>query len=171
MTDPHTSCLHTPCGFVTSSRSNSLEYDKDNTACTHTHTPDKFLIHYLDYSNNTKKLLNVQVWKTAFFHSISFSQIKNLSAHTSEICGVLWWHAAQARTCTLHVRSVIQTCRSPTSHNQFQVLRNQRGKVAVTNSSGFPRQTGFFSMPNSIHTQNILVRKETLPKIYYLSDE
>lgn len=65
---------------------------------------------------------------------------------------------------------MIQTCQSSSSHNQSQVLRNQRGKVAVTNCSGFPRQTGFFPMPNSIHTQNILFHKKTLPSVYYLRD-
>lgn len=56
------------------------------------------------------------------------------------------------------------TCWSSFSNTQvqFQVPRNQRGKVAVIGCSGFPCQTGFFPMLNTIHTHNNLFQKETL---------
>lgn len=75
----------------------------------------------------------------------------------------LWWHVGQY---VLYMwGSVIQTCPSATRHNHLQILGNQRGKVAVTNCSGFPCRTGFFPMPNTVHRQNILFHKKTLPGI------
>lgn len=174
--DPQASCPNTPCGSVTSYRHitprlpATLQGPYRNQS---THSSDRLLIQITQ-----TKLKHYSILKSGRWLRVCAIQLQkgteSLSVHASEVCGAVWWHAAQARTCTLHAGSVIQTCRSPTSHSQFQVLRNQRGKAAVTNCSGFPRQTGFFPMPNTIQTQNILFhekkkkrKKKTLPGIHY----
>lgn len=106
--------------------------------------------------NDTKKLLNARAWKS--FRRF-MSEREDLESDKKASWGPCGGMRPKLELAPSHVGSLIKICRSPTCHNRLRVLRNQRGNVAVTNCSGFPRQTGFFPIAKH-HQHNILLSEE-----------